>query len=267
MNYIERINHFWELDETWQFTCCETRLYFYLLKTANRLGWVDSWTHSDAKTAANVGVSVNSLKSSRNRLVQAELISFQKGGKGQGDRCRYQLRCQNLIPKPPPKLTPKPPPKRQPKPDDTLLDEININQTPPLPPDGGMAEGDWKKDFQIYLNGLRTAYEKLITDPAFLEQQQKYHPGVNIPLTIEKACVNFWATEAGWKNKKSKKINEINWKSTLTNAISQPQNKVYHERNYTTNKANTTDERRKDLEQLMYDSAAVLSYVTGQNGT
>lgn len=49
MTYIELINNFWELDEDWQFTCCETRLYFYLLKTANRLGWVDSWTRSDAK--------------------------------------------------------------------------------------------------------------------------------------------------------------------------------------------------------------------------
>ena len=39
MTYIELINNFWFLDEDWQFTCCETRLYFYLLKTANRLGW------------------------------------------------------------------------------------------------------------------------------------------------------------------------------------------------------------------------------------
>ena len=46
MTYIELINNFWFLDEDWQFTCCETRLYFYLLKTANRLGWVDSWTRS-----------------------------------------------------------------------------------------------------------------------------------------------------------------------------------------------------------------------------
>lgn len=68
MTYIELINNFWELDEDWQFTCCETRLYFYLLKTANRLGWVDSWTRSDAKVSSDVGVSVNSMKTARNRL-------------------------------------------------------------------------------------------------------------------------------------------------------------------------------------------------------
>nr|DAJ17288.1 MAG TPA: hypothetical protein [Siphoviridae sp. ct8TV20] len=30
MTYIELINQFWLLDEDWQFTCCETRLYFIL---------------------------------------------------------------------------------------------------------------------------------------------------------------------------------------------------------------------------------------------
>ena len=144
MSYIELINNFWELDETWQFTCCETRLYFYLLKTANRLGWVDSWTHSDAKTAANVGVSVNSFKSARNRLVQAGLILFQNGGKGQGDKCKYQIRCQNLTPKHEPKvipkLTPKPQPKVEPKPDYTLLGTIKTKtkiNIPPISPHSG----------------------------------------------------------------------------------------------------------------------------------
>lgn len=78
MTYIELINNFWELDEDWQFTCCETRLYFYLLKTANRLGWVDSWTRSDAKVSSDVGVSVNSMKTARNRLVQAGLINLNR---------------------------------------------------------------------------------------------------------------------------------------------------------------------------------------------
>ena len=88
MTYIELINNFWFLDEDWQFTCCETRLYFYLLKTANRLGWVDSWTRSDTKVASDVGVSVNSMKTARNRLVQAGLIAFKAGGNGQRDKTK-----------------------------------------------------------------------------------------------------------------------------------------------------------------------------------
>ena len=123
MTYIELINNFWELDEDWQFTCCETRLYFYLLKTANRLGWVDSWTRSDAKVSSDVGVSVNSMK--------------------QRDKTRYivrcQFRCQNLIPKLQPKHEPNLIPNREPKPqpyiNKTKIKTKNIN-IPPTPPKG-----------------------------------------------------------------------------------------------------------------------------------
>lgn len=119
MTYIELINNFWFLDEDWQFTCCETRLYFYLLKTANRLGWVDSWTRSDTKVSSDVGVSVNSMKNARNRLVQAGLIVFKAGGNGQRDKTKYQVvcdfRCQDLTPKLEPKVLPKLNPKLEPK--------------------------------------------------------------------------------------------------------------------------------------------------------
>lgn len=139
MTYIELINNFWELDEDWQFTCCETRLYFYLLKTANRLGWVDSWTRSDAKVSSDVGVSVNSMKTARNRLVQAGLIEFKSGGNGQRDKTRYIVRCQNLIPNDIPKHEPNLIPNREPKPqpyiNKTKIKTKNIN-IPPTPPKG-----------------------------------------------------------------------------------------------------------------------------------
>lgn len=135
MTYIELINNFWELDEDWQFTCCETRLYFYLLKTANRLGWVDSWTRSDAKVSSDVGVSVNSMKTARNRLVQAGLIEFKSGGNGQRDKTRYIVRCQNLIPKLQPKHEPNLIPNHEPKPQPYINKTKNIN-IPPTPPKG-----------------------------------------------------------------------------------------------------------------------------------
>lgn len=139
MTYVELINNFWELDEDWQFTCCETRLYFYLLKTANRLGWVDSWTRSDAKVSSDVGVSVNSMKTARNRLVQAGLIEFKSGGNGQRDKTRYIVRCQNLIPKLQPKHEPNLIPNHEPKPqpyiNKTKIKTKNIN-IPPTPPKG-----------------------------------------------------------------------------------------------------------------------------------
>lgn len=126
MNYIELINRFWEIDEAWQFSCCETRLYFYLLKTANRLGWEDNWTHSDDKTSANVGVSRDTLKSARNRLVQAKLISFKAGGKGYGNKTRYEI----LVPKSIPKSIPNPVPKSIPIPIIDKPNQTKLNITP-----------------------------------------------------------------------------------------------------------------------------------------
>lgn len=95
MNYIELINHFWELDEKWQFSCSETRLYFYLLKTCNRLCWNNDWAHSDDRTAINVGISKNVLKTARKRLCEAELIAVVPGGNGHGVKTRYRILSAN----------------------------------------------------------------------------------------------------------------------------------------------------------------------------
>lgn len=83
----------------------------------------------------------------------------------------------------------------------------------------------WRTDFEKYKRQLRAAYKELINDKEFIEKQQKFHPNVNIKLSIEKACVNFWATKEGWNHKKKSRTNDIDWKATLTNAISL--NKVY----------------------------------------
>lgn len=109
------------MDEAWQFTCCETRLYFYLIKTANRLGWVNNWTHSDEKTAANVGVSRNVMKTARNRLIQAGLIAVKSGGNGNGSKTRYQI----LTPKSTPNLIPNLTPNLIPK--STPLNKLKLN--------------------------------------------------------------------------------------------------------------------------------------------
>lgn len=83
----------------------------------------------------------------------------------------------------------------------------------------------WRNDFETYKSQLREVYKKLTEDDNYIKIQEKFHPNVDIKVTLNKACVNYWATEAGWKNKKSKKSKNIDWKSTLTNAIDN--NKVY----------------------------------------
>ncbi|HAT76073.1 MAG TPA: hypothetical protein DCS19_04320 [Flavobacterium sp.] len=86
---------------------------------------------------------------------------------------------------------------------------------------------NWKTDFEFYKSELRKVYKELISDALFILEQEKFNPNVDIKLSIEKACTNFWATEAGWNKKKKSRPcpKNIDWKSTLTNAISM--NKVY----------------------------------------
>lgn len=77
----------------------------------------------------------------------------------------------------------------------------------------------WRDSLELYLAMCRDEYSKLLKDSSFIAQQEKYHPNVNIRLSLEKALNNFWATEAGWLHKKKSKAKEINWRLTFTNAI------------------------------------------------
>ncbi|MVN78940.1 hypothetical protein GO988_21635 [Hymenobacter sp. HMF4947] len=100
MNYIELINQFWQCDIEHSFNGSETRLYFYLLHTCNSLRWKNPFTHSDAHLAAVSGMSVNTLKTARNRLKQAGLIEFTPGsqGRGQSHKALYKLSIFDTIP-------------------------------------------------------------------------------------------------------------------------------------------------------------------------
>jgi hypothetical protein len=100
MNYIELINQFWQCDIEHSFNGSETRLYFYLLHTCNSLRWKNPFTHSDAHLAAVSGMSVNTLKSARNRLKQAGLIEFTSGsqGRGQSHKASYKLSIFDTFP-------------------------------------------------------------------------------------------------------------------------------------------------------------------------
>ncbi len=89
-------------------------------------------------------------------------------------------------------------------------------------------EKNWKNDFDIYLQDLKKVYTELLSDPEYIKMQSELHPGVDIHLSLKKAVVNFWGTEAGWRHKKKARIEDIDWKSTLTNAIDL--NRVYKDK-------------------------------------
>ena len=87
----------------------------------------------------------------------------------------------------------------------------------------------WRSNFEIYKSECEKVYKELLIDANFIAEQEKFHPGVDIVLTLEKSFVTFWGTEAGWKHKKKSRSNELNWRRTFTTAIDM--NKVYKPKN------------------------------------
>lgn len=116
----------------------------------------------------------------------------------------------------------------------------------------------WKTDIEIYFTDLRNSFQSIKDDHVWIAQQELFNPGIDVILSIEKSCVNYWATEAGWKKKKSSKIINIDWKSTFANAISI--NKVYKSQSNGSNKqlqvGNNTEAERK---------RAIVAHATGES--
>lgn len=102
----------------------------------------------------------------------------------------------------------------------------------------------WKTDYETYKSELLKVFQDLIIDKDFITKQEKYNPNVDISLSLEKAVYNYWITEAGWKKKKQSRAKEIDWKTTLTNAIGM--NKVYKQNI----KKNSNDGSKTDNSQF-----------------
>ena len=114
---------------------------------------------------------------------------------------------------------------------DNNINNIN-NNIPPTPQEGDVASGKtWRDDFDIYLSEVTEAFEKISSDKEFIKNRQKYHPELDIVLSLKKAFEDYWSQEAGWKRKKISKTKNIDWVSTFKKALDQPQNKVYKQRN------------------------------------
>lgn len=85
----------------------------------------------------------------------------------------------------------------------------------------------WRESFEVYQAHEFAGYDTLRNDSEWLSDRQKYHPQLNILLTLEKAHSDFWSTQGGWKNKKSSRSKEIDWKATYQNALTMKCNQVW----------------------------------------
>jgi len=71
--------------------------------------------------------------------------------------------------------------------------------------------------YQEYLKISEPEFDRLYEDWNWIEEMRGYYPGANIRKTIEKMWYQFWGTKAGWENKRSKKTETMDWKSTIQN--------------------------------------------------
>lgn len=95
MNYIGLINNFWKVDIEYSFTGNETKLYMFLLHTSNSLGWKNPFRLSYRQIELGANLTVNTVKSARNKLKQAGLIDFKEGRRGSakdiGNKAVYEI--------------------------------------------------------------------------------------------------------------------------------------------------------------------------------
>jgi hypothetical protein len=101
MNLFDLIANFWRMDEQKNFSGNETRLYFFLIHLANRSFWAEWIECADKRMVAHANISIQVLKSSRERLKEADLLDYVAGG-GYRVKTKYRI----LTPKSDPKLPP-----------------------------------------------------------------------------------------------------------------------------------------------------------------
>lgn len=79
----------------------------------------------------------------------------------------------------------------------------------------------WREDtdegYQEYLKISEPEFDRLYNDWEWIERMKQFYPGGNIRMTLNKMWEQFWGTKAGWKNKRSRKTNDMNWKLTIEN--------------------------------------------------
>lgn len=120
-------------------------------------------------------------------------------------------------------------------------------------------EVTWRDSFDVYLQSCREAWRRWTQDKEWMAERERFNPGVDISLTLEKACKEYWATEAGWLHKKKGRGKTIDWKRIFEFAISQKQNRVWknEKQGKTAGAGGLSDEERAVFERILGASRPV----------
>lgn len=86
MTYVDRINAFWNWNETHDISHPAVVLYFSLLDFANTARWNQPVAIPNSRIIGKINMSERELNRNRNKLVQCGLISYKNGKKGQAGK-------------------------------------------------------------------------------------------------------------------------------------------------------------------------------------
>jgi len=103
-----------------------------------------------------------------------------------------------------------------------INDEYGVNavkKKAKLPP-------SWRRDKELYLKGLNDAFEAVKANKAWVARQSSYYKDVDVIKTIERSICDYWATDLGWRNKRSKRLGKIDWQQTFANILKSRYNHV-----------------------------------------
>jgi len=109
----------------------------------------------------------------------------------------------------------------------------------------------WKNDFGIYRTEAEEALKKLLADSSWIISRKEFHPNLDIEKTLKKSWVDYWLTQAGWKNKKQKRSESIDWIRTANNALTQRMNQVWLPK----------EQQGKFVEEYTEDEARAKGYI------
>ena len=221
MNYIELINQFWQTRRIVSFSSKEADLYFVLLHECNIRSWENPFECSNRSIVATMGISEKTLIDVRNRLKQKGMIDFKCGKRKERSPVYTLLNCKkeslNNRNKESKKVGNK----------ESKKVSFLKTQTETLLPIPFLS---WRDDFSVYCDELSEAYGRLIADEEFIREREKFHPGLNIRLSMEKAYVEYWSKEAGWNKLKASKYNTIDWPVIFIMTLDQKQNHVWKQK-------------------------------------
>ncbi|MCC8146552.1 MAG: hypothetical protein LIO93_08985 [Bacteroidales bacterium] len=217
MNYIELINQFWQTRRIVSFSSKEADLYFVLLHECNIRNWQNPFECSNRSIVAAIGISEKTLIDVRNRLKQKGLIDFKSGKRKEHSPVYTLLYCKKV----------------------SLNDRSNVSKSVskkvsknvnPLKIQTetvALSSLSWKDDFSVYRNELQTAFSGLMADEEFIKEREKFHPGLDIPLSMEKAYVEYWSKESSWTKLRSSRYAALDWEKIFIMTLDQKQNHVW----------------------------------------